>query len=92
MARGQVTVHAGQVVIYDGSGEVTCDARDTPHGWDVRLRCSPDELDAFRSLGTGDALQVEVGGAGQGRAQFAAVEEPRHVRLTGRGFCPYPNH
>ncbi len=69
-----------------------CDERDTPHTWDVLLRCSREELDAFRSLRPDEWVQVEVGGAGAGRAQFTAVEEPGHVHLAGLGFCPYPNH
>lgn len=92
MAREQVTVQSRQALIYDGTGEVTCDVRDTPHIWDVLLRCNLEELDAFRSLRTGAALQVEVGGTGVERAQLIAIEEPRHVRLAGLGFCPYPNH
>ena len=92
MAREQVTVRFRQAVVYDGSGEVRCDVRDTPHTWDVLLRCSQEELDVFRTFQAGQSVQVDIGGAGVGRAQFAAVEEPRHVRLAGLGLCPYPDH
>ena len=92
MVREQVTVQSRQALIYDGTGEVMCDVRDTPHIWDVLLRCSQEELAAFRSLRPGASLQVEVGSAGVERAQLTAIEEPRHVRLAGLGFCPYPNH
>ena len=79
-------------MVYAGTGEVTCDVRDMPHIWDVLLRCNLEELDAFRALRTGESVRVDVSGAGVERAQFAAIEEPRHVRLAGLGFCPYPNH
>ena len=87
-----ITVRSRHAAVYDGTGEVTCDERDTPHTWDVLLRCSQADLDAFRALRTGESLGVEIGDVGVGRAQFAAIEAPGHVRLTGLGFCPDPNH
>ncbi len=86
-----VTVRSRHAAVYDGTGEVTCDVRDTPHAWDVLLRCNQEERDAFQALPAEQYLQVDVG-EGTGRAQLAASEEPGHVRLTGLGFCPYPDH
>ena len=92
MAREELTIRVREVVIYDGTGEVTCDERDTPHTWDIVLRCNQEELDAFQALPADQYLQVDVGGGRTGRAQLAASEEPGHVRLIGLGFCLYPDH
>ncbi len=92
MAREDVTIRVREAVIYDGTGEVMCDERDTPHTWDVLLRCNQEELDAFQALPADQYLQVDVGGGRTGRAQLAASEETGHVRLIGLGFCPYPDH
>ena len=85
-------IRVREAVFYDGTGEVICDERNTPHTWDVLLRCSQAELDAFRALQAGQSVQVQVGDVGVGHAQVAVSEEPGHVRLTGLGFCPYPDH
>ena len=90
--RGPVTIRVREDVFSEGTGEVTCDVRDTPHTWGVLLRCNQEELDAFQALPAEQYLLVDVGGGRTGRAQLAAREEPGHVRLTGRGFCPYPHH
>ena len=78
-------------MIYDGTADVTCEERDAAHTWDVLLRCSQEELEVFRGLRAGQSVEVNVDGAGVGRAQVAAVEG-RHVRLAGLGLCPYPSH
>ncbi len=91
MSHEQVMVRSRHAVVYEGAAEVPCDTGDAPHAWDLLLRCSQDERDAFRALRTWQSVQVHVGGAGVGHARFAAIE-PGHVRLTGLGFCPYPNH
>ena len=91
MAHEQVLVRSHHGVVYEGAGEVPCDAGDAPHAWDLRLRCSEEERAAFRALRNYQSVQVQVGGAGVGHAQFAAIE-PGHVRLTGLGFCPFPHH
>ena len=92
MAQVTVTIRSQQAAVYAGTGDVMCDERDKPHTWDVLLRCSPDELDLFQGLGAGQTVQVDVSGAGVGRAEFAAVEGTAHVRLTGLGLCPFPDH
>ena len=91
MSHEQVMVRSQHAVVYEGAAEVPCDAGDAPHAWDLLLRCSEDERDAFRALRTWQSVQVHVGGAGVGHALFAAIEAG-HVRLTGLGFCPYPAH
>lgn len=93
MAREHITVRSRQAAVYDGTGEVTCDVRDAPHTWGVLLRCSQEELDAFRALRAGQYLQVHVGDGGVGRARLAAIEEQGLLRLAGLGFfCPHSNH
>ena len=91
MAHEQVTVRSRHAVIYDGTADVTCEEQDEPHTWNVLLRCSQEELEVFRGLPAGQSVEVNVAGAGVGRAQVAAVDG-RHVRPAGLGLCPYPSH
>ena len=91
MAREHLTIRAQHAVVYDGAGELTCDARDLPHAWEVGLRCSQEELDLFLGLRSGRLVQVDVRQAGVGRAVVAGVEGAQ-IRLTGVGLCPYPDH
>ena len=91
MSYEQVMVRTQHAVVYEGAGEVPCDAGDAPHAWDLVLRCSQEEREAFRTLRSQQSVQVQVGGAAVGHALFAAIEAGR-VRFTGLGFCPYPTH
>ena len=91
MSHAQVMVRSQHAVVYEGTGEVPCDAGDAPHAWELVLRCSQEEREVFCALRSQQSVQVHVGGAGVGHALFGAIEAG-HVRLTGLGFCPYPNH
>jgi hypothetical protein len=80
-----------------GGASLHCEPGDSPHAWALVLRLSEEETEDFAELKRRQAtVHVSV------RAEVhrtALVEETEsrgadatHVRLTGMGFCPLPDH
>ena len=89
MAREDVTIRVREAVIYDGTGEVTCDVRDTPHTWDVLLRCNQEELDAFPCRPSSISRWTSVGG-GPGAPSLPRARRRDTSASRGSGSAPTP--